>query len=69
MKEFWEKALLGPLETLSRNVLAVLPNVLAMSIILLVGLLAAWSIGHVVERLLRVIGLDLLSNRLATFAL
>ncbi len=68
MKEFWEKALLAPLETLSRNVLAVLPNVLAMSIILLVGLVAAWSIGHVVERLLRVIGLDLLSNRLGVSA-
>lgn len=68
MKEFWEKALLGPLETLSRNVLAVLPNVLAMSIILLVGLVAAWFTGHVVERLLRVIGLDLLSNRLGVSA-
>ncbi|HET8580758.1 MAG TPA: hypothetical protein VFL31_07145 [Nitrospiraceae bacterium] len=68
MKEFWEKALLGPLEALSRNVLTVLPNVLAMSIILLVGLLAAWSIGHVVERLLRVIGLDLLTNRLGVNA-
>src|SRR5438093_4639513 len=68
MKEFWEKALLGPLETLSRNVLAVLPNVLAMSIILLVGLVAAWSIGHVVERLLRVIGLDHLTNRLGVNA-
>ncbi|MGH7228251.1 MAG: mechanosensitive ion channel family protein [Nitrospiraceae bacterium] len=68
MKEFWEKALLAPLETLSREVLAVLPNVLAMSIILLVGLVAAWSIGHVVERLLRVIGLDLLSNRLGVSA-
>src|SRR5947199_10500723 len=64
MKEFWEKALLGPLETLSRSVLSVLPNVLAMSIILLVGLAAAWSIGLVVERLLRVIGLDHLTNRL-----
>lgn len=68
MKEFWEKALLGPLETLSKNVLAVLPNVLAMSIILLVGLMAAWSIGHVVERLLRVIGLDHLANRLGVNA-
>ena len=68
MKEFWEKALLGPLETLSRNVLAVLPNVLAMSIILLVGLVAAWSIGHVVERLLRVIVLDHLTNRLGVNA-
>jgi hypothetical protein len=68
MQEFWEKALLAPLETLSRNVLAVLPNVLAISIILLVGLVAAWSIGHVVERLLRVIGLDLLSNRLGVSA-
>ena len=68
MKEFWEKALLGPLETLSRSVLSVLPNVLAMSIILLVGLVAAWSIGHVVERLLRVIGLDHLTNRLGVNA-
>jgi len=68
MKEFWEKALLGPLETLSKNVLAVLPNVLAMSIILLVGLVAAWSIGHVVERLLRVIGVDHLANRLGVNA-
>ncbi|MEK7268920.1 MAG: hypothetical protein AAB093_05910 [Nitrospirota bacterium] len=68
MKEFWGKALLGPLETLSKNVLAVLPNVLAMSIILLVGLVAAWSIGHVVERLLRVIGLDHLANRLGVNA-
>jgi mechanosensitive ion channel-like protein len=68
MKEFWEKALLAPLETLSREVLAVLPNMLAMSIILLVGLVAAWSLGHVVERLLRVIGLDLLSNRLGVSA-
>ena len=48
--------------------LAVLPNVLAMSIILLVGLVAAWSIGHVVERLLRVIGLDHLTNRLGVNA-
>ena len=68
MKEFWEKALLGPLETLSRSVLSVLPNVLAMSIILLVGLAAAWSIGLVVERLLRVIGLDHLTNRLGVNA-
>ncbi len=30
--------------------------------------MAAWSIGHVVERLLRVIGLDLLSNRLGVSA-
>lgn len=68
MREFLEKALLGPLEALGRQILAVLPNVLAMSIILLVGLVAAWSIGHVVERLLRVIGLDHLANRLGVNA-
>ena len=64
MKEFWETALLQPLELLGRQVLAVLPNVLAMSIILIVGLFAAWSIGYLVERMLRVIGIDRLSNHL-----
>lgn len=68
MKEFWDTALLGPLEALGRKTLALLPNLLAMAIILTVGLTAAWAAGYLVERLLRVVGMDHLSNRLGVSA-
>ncbi|MGQ0812540.1 MAG: mechanosensitive ion channel family protein [Nitrospiraceae bacterium] len=68
MHDFWDKALLQPLELLSREILVVLPSLLAMSIILLVGLAAAWVIGHLIERILRVIGMDHLSHRLGVSA-
>jgi len=68
MKEFLETALWAPLAMLGGKVLALLPNVLAMGIILSVGLIAAWAIGHTVERVLRVIGLDHLGNRLGVNA-
>lgn len=64
MKEFWETALVGPLTEVGKSALDFLPSLLAMIIILTVGLLLAWAAGHLVERLLRVIGLDALSNRL-----
>jgi hypothetical protein len=64
MKVFWETALLGPLTSLWSQVVVLLPNLLAMGIILTVGLVAAWAMGHLVERILRVIGLDHLTNRL-----
>jgi hypothetical protein len=64
MKEFWEKGLLGPLEALGRKVLTLLPNLLAMGIILFVGLVVAWGMGYLVERFLRLIGLDHLCTRL-----
>lgn len=63
MKEFWESAVLGPLETLGKQALGLLPNVLAMTIIFSVGLLTAWTLGQVVGRFLRAIGLDHLCNR------
>jgi hypothetical protein len=63
MKEFWESALLGPLEALGKQVLGLLPNVLAMTIIFLFGLLAAWILGQAVGRFLRAIGLDHLCHR------
>ncbi|HKN86587.1 MAG TPA: hypothetical protein VJV04_07000 [Nitrospiraceae bacterium] len=70
MWEFWETALLAPLVDLGARVLTLLPNVLAMLIILSLGWGLAWGIGLVTERLLRIIGLDRLSNRLgATTAL
>lgn len=68
MKDFWEKALLGPLEALGKKALSLLPNVLALLIILTAGLVVAWMAGHLVERVLRVIGLDRLSNRVGVTA-
>lgn len=70
MRSFIETALLEPLAALGSQVLALLPNLLAMVIILSVGWAVAWMLGLAVERLLRVIGLDRLSDRLgATTAL
>jgi mechanosensitive ion channel-like protein len=64
MKEFWETTVLGSLVMLGRDVVTRLPNLLAMAIILSAGLLLAWGLGHVMERLLRVLGLDHLCGRL-----
>lgn len=66
MNELIEQALLAPLQLLGRHMLAVLPNVFAMGILVLGGLLAARLSSTLVERLLRVIGLDHLSNRVGT---
>jgi hypothetical protein len=68
MREFWETALWAPLAMLGGRVLDLLPNVLAMAIILSVGLVLAWAMGYAVERFLRLIGLDHLSNRLGVTA-
>lgn len=68
MKEFWETALWAPLAALGQKVLALLPNVLAMVIIVTVGLVAGRIIAYTTERLLRVIGLDHLGNRLGVSA-
>ena len=64
MNDFINQALLGPLELLGRQVLTVLPNVLAMGIILLGGFFTAWAFGSFAERLFRVIGFDHLCDRL-----
>ena len=64
----WEHTLLGPVTTLSERVLTILPNILAMSVLLLVGLAVAWSMGHVMERLLRMLGLDRLCDRVGITA-
>ena len=68
MNTFWETALLAPLVAFGKDVLVLLPNVLAMLIILTVGWISAWLLGAGMERLLRVIGLDRLSNRMGTSA-
>ena len=64
MMDLIQPALFAPLEQLGRQVLAVWPNVLAMAIIVGVGLVAAWALGQAVERLLRVMRLDHLCDRL-----
>lgn len=64
----WEHTLLGPVTTLGERVLTILPNILAMSILLLVGLAVAWSTGHLMERLLRILGLDRLCDRVGIAA-
>lgn len=68
MTEFFEKALLAPMEQLGRQVITVLPSILGMLFIIGLGLLAAWALGHTVERLLRVVRLDHLCNRLGITA-
>jgi hypothetical protein len=68
MHELIEQALLAPLQLLGQHMLAVLPNVFAMGVLILGGLLAAWLSGLLLERFLRVIGLDHLSSRLGTTA-
>ena len=68
MKEFIDTALLAPLAALGSELLAWSPNLLAMAIIVSMGWLTASVMGVVMERLLGVIGLDHLSNRLGATA-
>ena len=68
MNELIERALLAPLEFLGRHILSVLPNILAMGLLILGGMLTAWAVGTSVERILRAIGFDHFSNRLGTTA-
>jgi hypothetical protein len=63
MSDFWKTALLAPLAELGQKLYALLPNVLAMTIILAGGILVAWLTGTLLERLLRAIGIDRLSDR------
>src|SRR5262245_52133876 len=64
MNDFIEQALMAPLELLSNHVTSILPNILAMTILLLGGILVAWLSSRSVERLLHVLGFDHLCNRL-----
>ena len=57
MNELMHQALFGPLELLGRQLLTILPNMLAMGAILLGGFFTAWLLSMFVERLSRVVGL------------
>lgn len=68
MSEFLSQAIIGPLQIIGQHILSVLPNILAMGMILLGGFGVAWLSGTLVERLLRVIGVDHLSDRIGVNA-
>lgn len=68
MSDFLSQAILGPLQIIGQQVLSVLPNILVMGMILLGGLTIAWLSGNFAERLLRVIGIDHLGDRLGITA-
>ncbi|WP_447978916.1 mechanosensitive ion channel family protein [Candidatus Nitrospira bockiana] len=68
MTDFWTTALLDPLANLGARLLALLPNLVAMIIILTLGWALAWVSGVIVERGLRIVGLDRLSERLGATA-
>ncbi len=63
MNEYFSQALMAPLELLGRHALAILPNLVAMSVLLLGGLVGAWVLGTSIERILRIVGFDQLCNR------
>ncbi len=68
MSDQWIATLLEPLDIVAHRVLAVLPNVLAMSFLLLAGMVVAWAVGTMLERTLRVVGVDRLSDRVGLTA-
>jgi len=68
MNAFIEQALMAPLSVLAGYAAAIFPNLVAMSILLLVGLLVARAAGFLAERLLRVLGFDHLCNRVGVTA-
>lgn len=64
LRSFFETALLEPLKVLGNNLVALLPNLLAMFIILLLSMGLAWMTAQAVERLLRVVRIDVLCQRI-----
>lgn len=63
MSEQWIGTLLEPLHIVAGRIGEVLPNVLAMALLLLGGMVVAWGVGTLLERTLRVVGLDRLCDR------
>lgn len=68
MNTFIEQAVMAPLKLLAGYAAAIFPNLVAMGILLLAGLLVARVASILVERLLRVLGFDHLCNRLGVTA-
>ena len=68
MTTTWTETLLEPVTLLSRQMLAILPNLLATTILFLAGLTLAWVAGQAFERFLRAIGIDRACDRLGLSA-
>jgi len=64
MNTFIEQAVMAPLKLLAGYAAAIFPNLVAMGILLLAGLLVARVLSLLAERLLRVLSFDQLCNRL-----
>ncbi len=64
VEPFFQHALLEPLGILTQKLLAMLPNLFAMGVIFVAALFLAWMSGQATERLLRVLRIDLLSQRI-----
>jgi len=64
LEPFLQHALLEPLTVLSQKLLAMLPNVFAMVVIVVVSLFLGWLGGQVTERVFKVLRIDLLSQRI-----
>jgi len=63
MNHIIEQALWAPIELLGRHIMAVLPNLFAMGVLLLGGLLLAWVSGQSSQQVLRLVGFDRASDR------
>lgn len=68
MTTSWTQTLFEPVAILGRELLAILPNLLATAILLVVGLTLAWATGHTLERFLRAVGVDRACDRLGLTA-
>ncbi len=64
MKEIWDTAVVAPITEVGKIAVSLLPSLLFLVIILTAGFVTAWAVGHLVARVLRVLGLDTLSDGL-----
>jgi hypothetical protein len=68
MTATWTETLLEPVTALGRQMLTILPDLLATAILFLAGLTLAWAAGQALERFLRAIGVDRACDRLGLSA-
>lgn len=68
MTTTWTETLLEPVTLLGRQILDILPNLLATTILFLAGLTIAWVAGQALERFLRAVGVDRACDRLGLSA-
>ena len=64
MREFWQTAILEPLQVFWQQVMVFLPHLVLSLLIVVLGLIVAWVLREVVSRGLRLVGFDRLGGRL-----